>query len=202
MHRFLLALALIVTVQPTAAQVAPNSGTTSTGNVTILSVDETSFGVRTNGQMPNPANCTSPDYKSQNQLHYAAALTAFIMITSITITVDPSECTDDHHPKIVSIELKRKGDDVPGRVEAIQDTLFSMSQRLDTLEEHVIDANKQTNQLITQRADQGSAQGNLIASKVDQFEQLFIGFGREFRDPSGRTLINLVGSIAQKVGAP
>jgi hypothetical protein len=36
MHRFLLALALIVTVQPTAAQVAPNSGTTSTGNVTIL----------------------------------------------------------------------------------------------------------------------------------------------------------------------
>ena len=203
MHRFLLALGtLIVIVQPTAAQVAPNSGITSSGNVTVLFVDETSFGVERNGPMPNPAHCPAPDYRSQNQLHNAAALTAFTMIESITITVDQNECADGH-PKIVSIQLSRKGDDLPVRVEAIQDSLFSMSNRLDTLEQHVIDANNQTNQLITQRADQGSAQGNQIASKVDQVQQFLLAFSREVaRDSSGRTLINLVGSIAQKVGAP
>ena len=65
------------------------------------------------------------------------------------------------------------------------------------------DAHNQTNQLITQRADQGSAQRNQIASKVGQVEQFLLGFSREVaRDSSGRTLINLVGSIAQKIGAP
>ena len=125
MHRFLLALGtLIVIVQPTAAQIAPNSGITSSGNVTVLFVDETSFGVRTNGRMLNPAHCPAPDYRSQNQLYYAAALTAFTMIESITITVDQNECADGH-PKIVSIQLSRKGDDLPGRVEAISDQLNS-----------------------------------------------------------------------------
>jgi hypothetical protein len=65
----------------------------------------------------------------------------------------------------------------------------------------VKDANNQTNQLIAQRADQGSAQGNQIASKVDQVQQLLLELDREFRAPNGRTLINLVGSIANKVGA-
>jgi archaellum component FlaC len=144
----------------------------------------------------------APDYRSQNQLHYAAALTAFTMITPITITVDQSECADGH-PEIVSIMLRRKNGDLPERVEAISDQLNSISNRLDTLEQHVNDAHNQTNQLITQRADQGSAQGNQIASKVDQVEQFLLGFSREVaRDSSGRTLINLVGSIAQKVGAP
>jgi hypothetical protein len=200
MHRFLLALALIVIVQPTAAQDAPNSGTTE-GHITILSVDDTSFGIQTTGPIANPAHCPATGYRSQNELYYAAALTAYTMATAITVTVHQSECEGDR-PKIVGIVLKRETADLPGRVSAIQDSLFSISFRLDTLEQRVNDVNNQTNQLIAQRADQSSAQGNQIASKVDQVEQLLLGLDRQFRDPSGRTLINLVGSIAQKVGAP
>jgi hypothetical protein len=139
--------------------------------------------------------------RSQNELYYAAALTAYTMATAITVTVHQSECEGDR-PKIVGIMLKRETADLPGRVSAIQDSLFSLSFRLDTLEQRVNDVNNQTNQLIAQRADQSSAQGNQIASKVDQVDQLLLGMDRQFRDASGRTLINLVDSIATKVGAP
>jgi hypothetical protein len=124
MHRFLLALALIVIVQPAAAQNAPNptEGNITEGNITILSVDETSFAIQVTGFRKNPAHCPATDgYRSQKELYYAAALTAFTMATPITVTLHQSECEGDH-PKIVGIMLKREGADLPGRVTAIRTT--------------------------------------------------------------------------------
>jgi hypothetical protein len=116
------------------------------------------------------------------------------MTTLVRITIHQSECADGR-PKIVSMTLSRHDTDLAVRMN-------TMANRLDTIEQRVNDVNNQTNQ-IAQRADQDLAQGNQIASKVDQVEQTLVGLGREIsRDSSGRTLISLVGSIAQKVGAP
>src|SRR5262245_57530734 len=121
MHRFILALALIMIVQPTAAQPAPEPAVA--GTVSRLFVDEASFGVLTDSPIVNPAHCPTPDsYRSQSfliELYYATALTAFTMTAPITITIHKSECADGR-PKIVRIFLDRQNaPDLSGRINTI-----------------------------------------------------------------------------------
>ena len=123
------------------------------------------------------------------------------MTIPVLITTYKTECADGA-PKIVSIIMDHHGDnDLAARINAI-------SNHLDTIEQRVNDVKNQTDQIaqradqIAQRAEQDLAQGNQIASKVDLVQQTLLDLGRETsRDSSGRTLINLVGSIAVKVGA-
>jgi hypothetical protein len=190
MHRFLLALALIVIVQPAAAQ-EPDI---AVGTVSSLSVNETSFAVVAGSFIQNPAHCPSTDsYRSQRELYYATALTAFTMKTLLRITNHRSECVDGR-PKIIGMSLD--SDNVG---------IFGLVTHLDTVEQRVNDLNNQTNQItnqIAQRADQALAQGNQIASKVDQVELNLLDLARlTARDPNGHSLIGLVDSIVVQVGA-
>jgi len=171
MHRFLLALALalIMNVQPTAAQ---------RGELYIAS-----------GTVS--AHCPQVDsYRSQRESYYATALTAFTMSKLLTLTIDPSQCVNGR-PKIVGMYLGSDETDLAGRINTI-------ANHLDTIEQRVNDLNNQ----IAQRADQALAQGNQIASKMDRVEQELVGLARmTSHDPEGRTLITMVGMIAQKLGA-
>ena len=191
MHRFLLALALIVIVQPTAAQELY----ITYGTVSSLSVDETSFEVVVVGSViRNPAHCPQVDsYRSQRETYYATALTAFTMTELLRLTIDPSQCVNGR-PKIVSMYLSSNETDLAGRINTI-------ANHLDTIEQRVNDLNNQTNQ-IAQRADQALVQGNQIASKVDQVEHNLLDLaGLIARDPNGHSLISLVDSIVVQVGA-
>jgi len=192
MHRFLLALALalIMNVQHTAAQ--RGELYIASGTVSSLFVDETSFEVVVVGLViRNPAHCPQVDsYRSQRELYYATALTAFTMSKLLTLTIDPSQCVNGR-PKIVGMYLGSDETDLAGRINTI-------ANHLDTIEQRVNDLNNQ----IAQRADQALAQGNQIASKMDRVEQELVGLARmTSHDPEGRTLITMVGMIAQKLGA-
>jgi len=192
MHRFLLALALalIMNVQPTAAQ--RGELYTASGTVSSLFMDETSFEVVVVGLViRNPAHCPQVDsYRSQRESYYATALTAFTMSKLLTLTIDPSQCVNGR-PKIVGMYLGSDETDLAGRINTI-------ANHLDTIEQRVNDLNNQ----IAQRADQALAQGNQIASKMDRVEQELVGLARmTSHDPEGRTLITMVGMIAQKLGA-
>ena len=192
MHRFLLALALalIVNVQPTAAQ--RGELYIASGTVSSLFMDETSFEVVVVGLViRNPAHCPQVDsYRSQRESYYATALTAFTMSKLLTLTIDPSQCVNGR-PKIVGMYLGSDETDLAGRINTI-------ANHLDTIEQRVNDLNNQ----IAQRADQALAQGNQIASKMDRVEQELVGLARmTSHDPEGRTLITMVGMIAQKLGA-
>ena len=190
MHRFLLALALIMNVQPTAAQ--RGELYIASGTVSSLFVDETSFEVVVVGLViRNPAHCPQVDsYRSQRESYYATALTAFTMSKLLTLTIDPSQCVNGR-PKIVGMYLGSDETDLAGRINTI-------ANHLDTIEQRVNDLNNQ----IAQRADQALAQGNQIASKMDRVEQELVGLARmTSHDPEGRTLITMVGMIAQKLGA-
>jgi hypothetical protein len=189
MHRFLLALALIVIVQPSAAQ-EPNI---AIGTVSSLFVDDTAFGVVAGSSIQNPAHCPRTDmYMSQRDLYYATALTAFTMKTLLRITISP-ECLNGR-PKIISMTLE--SNDVG---------ILGIANHLDTIEQRVNDLNNQTNQIaqqITQRADQVLAQGTQTASQVNHVDQTLMGLAHEIaRDPNGHTLISLVDSIVVQVGA-
>ena len=190
MHRFLLALALIMNVQPTAAQ--RGELYIASGTVSSLFMDETSFEVVVVGLViRNPAHCPQVDsYRSQRESYYATALTAFTMSKLLTLTIDPSQCVNGR-PKIVGMYLGSDETDLAGRINTI-------ANHLDTIEQRVNDLNNQ----IAQRADQALAQGNQIASKMDRVEQELVGLARmTSHDPEGRTLITMVGMIAQKLGA-
>ena len=192
MHRFLLALALalIMNVQPTAAQ--RGELYIASGTVSSLFMDETSFEVVVVGLViRNPAHCPQVDsYRSQRESYYATALTAFTMSKLLTLTIDPSQCVNGR-PKIVGMYLGSDETDLAGRINTI-------ANHLDTIEQRVNDLNNP----IAQRADQALAQGNQIASKVDQVEQNLLDLARlTARDPNGHSLIALVGSIVVQVGA-
>ena len=169
MHRFLLALALIVIAQPAAAQPAA-PGFVVAGTVGFLLVDETSFGVGTDSPILNPANCPTPDsYRSSfiRELYYGTALTAFAMTASITITIHESECANGR-PKIVGIVISRQNaPDLSGRINTISNRLDSISNHLDKqdrqavfISSNVISTENRVNRIVD---DIAATQSNIVA---------------------------------------
>ena len=69
------------------------------------------FVVVTGEPIINPARCSAPDgYMSNNSFpgystYYAAALTAYLAHTPVTIIVDGNECFADR-PKLIGIDLR------------------------------------------------------------------------------------------------
>ena len=139
------------------------------------------FAVVTVAPIQNPAHCSTPDgYISQKQLpgystYYSAALTAFTLNATVNITVHNTECGPVGRPKLIGINLIRSA----------SNDLTTIVNQIDDRTKGIFDLT----QAIQRRTDQ--TDGNV--TNLFRFTA---------RDASGRSLINLVDSIRQKVGAP
>jgi hypothetical protein len=76
-----------------------------------------------------------------------------------------------------------------------------LAQGVQGVEQQVAQIGNQTDH-IAQSADQALAKETQIATSQDQLKSMIDGLTRMIaKDPTGRTLINLVALIAEKVGA-
>jgi hypothetical protein len=195
LNRFLLALALVAIAYSATAQDSDREPVA----VGSISAEANNFRVvPANGQALNPAHCAVTDsYESDNNVFYAAALTAFTLNQLIIITIDTHQRGALNRPRIVAVELRRAATNLA----ATAATVNTIAQLVQGIEQQTAQISNQTSH-IAESADQAVAQGTQIITRQDQVKLIIDALDREIaRDPSGRTLINLVGLIAEKIGA-
>jgi hypothetical protein len=177
MKRLILTFLIAMPVLPAAAQTA----VTSTVNMIRTGWNDDQFALVTVAPIENPAHCSTPDgYISQKQLpgystYYSAALTAFTLNATVVITVHNTECGPAGRPKLIGVNLIRNA--------AID--LNTTVTEIDGRTKSILD--------LAQALKQSADQANGGITNLFRFTA---------RDASGRSLINLVDSIREKVGAP
>jgi hypothetical protein len=177
MHRLIPAIALAVVAAPAIAQ------TTVNGTITMIRTgwNDEQFAVVTNAPVQNPARCPAPDgYISHRsnpgyQTYLTTALAGFTSNSQASVVVHNSECGVAGRPKLIGINL-------------IQ------TNRTSTVETEVNRLAGNVNQM--------SGSLTQIATRVDHIDQLVSTISPQFHHPSGRSLMNILGGIWNKVGCP